>query len=75
MRQTKEGPLCNIKPLVTRKVMYLRPAENLCVVTLQTPLKFLGKNMFRDQFWGRSDAGKVYPQSILGPKATPLSAS
>ena len=46
-----------------------RPAENFCVVTLQTQLKFLGQNLFGDQFWGRSEAGKVCPQAILGPGA------
>ena len=52
-------------------IMYIRPAENFCVVTLQTPLKFLGQNLIGDQFGGRSEATKVCPQAILGPGATP----
>ena len=36
--------------------LYIRPAEKFCVVTLQTPLKVLGQNLFGDQFWDRSDA-------------------
>ena len=51
--------------------MCTRPAENFWVVTPQTSLKFLGQNLFGDQFWGRSEAGKVCPQAILGPGATP----
>ena len=53
-------------------MVYTRPAENFCVVTLQTQLKFLGQNLFGDQFWGRSEAGKVCPQAILGPAAKGL---
>ena len=49
--------------------MHTRPAENFCVVTLQTPLKFLDQNLIGDQFWGRLEAG--CPQAILGPGATP----
>ena len=29
-----------------------RPAEKFWVVTPQTSLKFLGQNLFGDQFWG-----------------------
>ena len=36
-----------------------RPAEKFWVVTPQTSLKFLGQNLFGDQFWGQSEAGKV----------------
>ena len=53
---------------------YSRPAEKFLVVTPQTPLKLLGQNLFGDHFWGRSEPGKVWPQAILGPRATPLSA-
>ena len=52
-------------------VLYTRPAENFCVVTLQTPLKFLGQNLIGDQFWGWSEAAKVCPQQILGPGEIP----
>ena len=47
-------------------VVQFRPAEKFCVVTPQTPLKFLGQNLIGDQFWSRSEAGKVCPQAILG---------
>ena len=40
-------------------VMDIRPAEKFWVVTPQTSLKFLGQNLFGDQFWGQSEAGKV----------------
>ena len=36
-----------------------RPAEKFWVITPQTSLKFLGQNLFGDQFWGQSEAGKV----------------
>ena len=36
-----------------------RPAEKFWVVTPQTSLKFLGQNLFGNQFWGQSEAGKV----------------
>ena len=49
-----------------------RPAEKFWVVTPQTSLKFLGQNLFGDQFWGQSEAGKVWPQAILGPGAMGL---
>ena len=56
--------------------MPIRPAENFCVVTLQTLLKFLGQNLIGDQFWGWSEAAKVCPQQILGlgeiPPVSPL---
>ena len=42
------------------------------MVTLQTPLDFLGQNLFGDQFWGQSEAGKVCPQAILGQGAKGL---
>ena len=48
------------------------PAENFCVVTLQTPLKFLGPNLYGDQIWGRWEAGKVCSQDILGSRAKGL---
>ena len=51
-----------------------RPAEKFWVVTPQTPLKFLGQNLFGDQFWSQSEARKVWPQATLCPRATPLSA-
>ena len=54
--------------------MVIRPAKKFCMATLQTPLKFLGQNLFGDQFWGWSEAGKVCPKSTLGPGTTPLSA-
>ena len=49
-----------------------RAAEIFLVATLQTPLKFLGQNLIGDQFWGRSGAGKVCPQAILGQGAKGL---
>ena len=42
--------------------MSVRPAENFRVVTLQTPLRFLGQNLFRDHFSSRSEARKVCPR-------------
>ena len=56
----------------TKYTMWTRPAKNFCVVMLQTPLKFLGQNLFGDPFWGWSEAGKVRPQAILGPGAKGL---
>ena len=53
-------------------LLYSRPAEKFWVVTPQTPLKLLGKNLYGDHFWGRSEAGKVWPQAILGPGAMGL---
>ena len=49
----------------------IRPAKKFWVVTLQTPLKFWGQNLIGDQFLGWSEAVKVCPQAILGPRATP----
>ena len=40
-------------------IRHTRPAEKFWVVTPQTPVKFLGQNLFGDHFWGRSEAGKV----------------
>ena len=54
------------------KGMVSRPAEKFWVVTPQTSLKFLGQNLFGDQFWGQSEAGKVWPKAILGPWAMGL---
>ena len=54
------------------RCMDIRPAENFCVAMLQTPLRFLGQNLFGDQFWSWSEAGKVCPQAILGPGAKGL---
>ena len=42
------------------------------MVTPQTPLESLGQNLFGDQFWGQSEAGKVWPQAILGTGAMRL---
>ena len=53
-------------------LVYIRPAEDFYVVTLQTQLKFLGQNLFGDQFLGRSEARKVCPQAILGQAAKGL---
>ena len=65
----------NFEWLWVKKIFSLcNPAENFWVVTPQTPLEFLGQNLFTDQFWGRSEAGKVWPQAILGLRATPRSA-
>ena len=50
----------------------VRPAENFWVVMPQTSLKFLGQNLFGDQFWGQLETGKVRPQAILGPGAIGL---
>ena len=36
-----------------------RPAEKFWVVMPQTSLKFLGQNLYGDQFWGQLEAGKV----------------
>ena len=52
--------------------MGIRPAEKFWVVMPQTSLKFLGQNLFGDQFWCQSEAGKVWPQAILGPGAMGL---
>ena len=45
--------------------------QKKCLATPQTLLKFLGQNLFGDQFWGWSEARKVCPQAIRG---NPLSA-
>ena len=52
--------------------MFTRPAEKFWVVMPQTPLKFLGQNLLGDHLGGRSEAGKVWPQAILGPGAMGL---
>ena len=52
--------------------MHIMPVEKFCVVTPQTPLKFLGQNLFGDHFGGQSEAGKLWPQAILGPGANGL---
>ena len=52
--------------------MQIMPVEKCYVVTPQTPLKFLGQNLFGDHFGGQSEAGKLWPQAILGPGATGL---
>ena len=57
-----------------KSLVYIRPAEKFWVVTPQTPLKLLSQNLFGDHFWGRSEAGKLWPQAILCPRATPMSA-
>ena len=54
---------------ICQRMVHIRPAENFCLVTLQTPLRFLGQNLFGDQFWSWSEAGKVFPQAIVGPGA------
>ena len=53
--------------------MQIMPVEKCYVVTPQTPLKFLGQNLFGNQFWVDQRPESV-PQAILGPRATPLSA-
>ena len=74
MRQTKEGPLCNIKPLVTRKVMYLRPAENMCMAGhASNSTQILRQKSVWRPILGSIVRRKVYPKSILGPGATPIS--
>ena len=52
--------------------MHIMPVEKFCVVTPQTPLKFLGQNLFGDHLRGQSEAGKLWPQAILGPGAIGL---
>ena len=55
-------------------VLYNRPAKNFWVVTPQTSLKFLGQNLFGDQFWGQSEARKMWPRGYFRSKGNPLSA-
>ena len=52
--------------------LVIKPAENFWVVTPLTSLKCLVQNLFGDQFWCQSEAGKVWPQAILGPGAMGL---
>ena len=52
--------------------MQIMPVEKCYVVTPQTPLKFLGQNLFGDHFGGQSEAGKLWPQATLGPGANGL---
>ena len=58
--------------LFQSSLVYVRPADKIWVLTPQTSLKFLDQNLFGDQFWGQSEAGKVWPQAILGPGAMGL---